>query len=82
MTRVRSISLLTAVALTLALPGGAVAALPVLYSILDRRRLRLRPRQHLATQFDHVALRDVLNALDPAHAVAPSCSPVLPILGG
>jgi triacylglycerol esterase/lipase EstA (alpha/beta hydrolase family) len=38
--------------------------------------------EHLATPFDHVALRDVLNALDPAHARSPLCSPVLPIVGG
>lgn len=38
--------------------------------------------EHLATPFDHVALRDVLNALDPAHARAPLCTPVLPIVGG
>jgi triacylglycerol esterase/lipase EstA (alpha/beta hydrolase family) len=38
--------------------------------------------EHLATPFDHVALRDVLNALDPAQARAPVCGPVLPIVGG
>lgn len=38
--------------------------------------------EHLATPFDHVALRDVLNALDPAHAQAPVCGPVAPIVGG
>ena len=38
--------------------------------------------EHLSIPFDHIALRDVLNALDPAHAVAPTCSPVLPVLGG
>jgi triacylglycerol esterase/lipase EstA (alpha/beta hydrolase family) len=38
--------------------------------------------EHLAIAFDHVALRDVLNALDPAHARAPLCTPVLPIVGG
>jgi triacylglycerol esterase/lipase EstA (alpha/beta hydrolase family) len=38
--------------------------------------------EHLATPFDHVALRDVLNALDPARARQPSCGPVLPVLGG
>jgi len=33
--------------------------------------------------FDHVALRDVLNALDPAHARAPDCFfPVWPGIGG
>ncbi len=38
--------------------------------------------EHLATPFDHIALRDVLNALDPVHPVNPVCGPVLPILGG
>jgi hypothetical protein len=38
--------------------------------------------EHLATAFDHVALRDVLNALDPAHAQPPRCGLVLPIVGG
>jgi triacylglycerol esterase/lipase EstA (alpha/beta hydrolase family) len=38
--------------------------------------------EHLATAFDHVALRDVLNALDPAHSRPAVCSPVLPIVGG
>jgi triacylglycerol esterase/lipase EstA (alpha/beta hydrolase family) len=38
--------------------------------------------EHLATPFDHVALRDVLNALDPATATPPECGPVLPITGG
>jgi triacylglycerol esterase/lipase EstA (alpha/beta hydrolase family) len=38
--------------------------------------------EHLATPFDHVALRDVLNALDPAQARAPVCGPVLPVVGG
>jgi triacylglycerol esterase/lipase EstA (alpha/beta hydrolase family) len=38
--------------------------------------------EHLATAFDHVALRDVLNALDPPNARPAVCSPVLPIVGG
>lgn len=38
--------------------------------------------EHIAIIFDHIALRDVLNALDPAHAVAPTCSTVLPFIGG
>ncbi|MEU0880680.1 alpha/beta fold hydrolase [Lentzea sp. NPDC005914] len=38
---------------------------------------------HLALAFDHVALREVLNALDPPNAGAPDCStPVWPLLGG
>jgi triacylglycerol esterase/lipase EstA (alpha/beta hydrolase family) len=38
--------------------------------------------EHLATPFDHVALSDVLSALDPTHAVAPICGVVLPVVGG
>ena len=37
---------------------------------------------HLAIAFDRRALRDVLNALDPAHAVAAPCVVVLPGEGG
>ena len=37
---------------------------------------------HLAVIYDPIALRDVLNALDPAHAVFPWCVPVFPVLGG
>jgi triacylglycerol esterase/lipase EstA (alpha/beta hydrolase family) len=37
---------------------------------------------HLGISFDVIALRDVLNALDPAHAVPPGCHPTLPVNGG
>ncbi|MGW0515742.1 hypothetical protein [Crossiella sp. NPDC003009] len=38
---------------------------------------------HLALAFGHVALREVLNALDPATAQRPDCSrPVWPVIGG
>ncbi|WP_027008489.1 esterase/lipase family protein [Conexibacter woesei] len=37
---------------------------------------------HISIPYDHVAARDVLNALDPAHAVAPTCSPVVAGVGG
>ena len=37
---------------------------------------------HAGLAFEHIALRDVLNALDPAHAQAPSCSFVPFDLGG
>ncbi|MBO0805288.1 MAG: alpha/beta fold hydrolase [Nocardiopsaceae bacterium] len=37
---------------------------------------------HLAISFDAIAMRDVLNALDPSHAVAPGCHPTLPLNGG
>jgi triacylglycerol esterase/lipase EstA (alpha/beta hydrolase family) len=38
--------------------------------------------EHLGISFDAVALGDVLNALDPAHAQAPNCALTLPINGG
>jgi triacylglycerol esterase/lipase EstA (alpha/beta hydrolase family) len=38
--------------------------------------------EHLSMPYDHIADGDVLNALDPAHQVAPACTPVLPIAGG
>jgi|tagenome__1003787_1003787.scaffolds.fasta_scaffold20672810_2 triacylglycerol esterase/lipase EstA (alpha/beta hydrolase family) len=37
---------------------------------------------HLASSYDSVALHDVLNALDPAHATRPTCTLVLPGVGG
>ncbi len=37
---------------------------------------------HLGIIYDPVALHDVLNALDPAHATRPTCVPVFPVLGG
>jgi triacylglycerol esterase/lipase EstA (alpha/beta hydrolase family) len=47
-----------------------------------QRQCPLDQSEHLATPFDHVALRDVLNALDPTHAEPPRCGLVLPVLGG
>ncbi|HEX4776944.1 MAG TPA: alpha/beta fold hydrolase [Acidimicrobiia bacterium] len=38
--------------------------------------------EHLAIIYDEVALHDVLNALDPAHATPPPCTVVLPGVGG
>lgn len=38
--------------------------------------------EHLGITFDAVALGDVLNALDPAHAKAPDCTLTLPLNGG
>jgi triacylglycerol esterase/lipase EstA (alpha/beta hydrolase family) len=37
---------------------------------------------HLGISFDTIALRDVLNALDPSHAIPPGCHPTLPVNGG
>ncbi|WP_394850005.1 alpha/beta fold hydrolase [Pendulispora brunnea] len=38
--------------------------------------------EHIALAFDHIALREVLNALDPDHASTTECTPVAPYLGG
>jgi triacylglycerol esterase/lipase EstA (alpha/beta hydrolase family) len=38
--------------------------------------------EHLSMPYDHIADRDVLNALDPADAVRPACTPVAPVAGG
>ncbi|WP_394839254.1 alpha/beta fold hydrolase [Pendulispora rubella] len=37
---------------------------------------------HIALAFDHIALREVLNALDPEHASSTECTPVAPFFGG
>jgi triacylglycerol esterase/lipase EstA (alpha/beta hydrolase family) len=51
-------------------------------NILLQAQCFLDQGEHLSAPYDHIADADVLNALDPAHAVAPACSPVLPIAGG
>lgn len=38
--------------------------------------------EHVAIAFDHVAAREVLNALDPAKARGTLCTPIRPFLGG
>jgi triacylglycerol esterase/lipase EstA (alpha/beta hydrolase family) len=55
---------------------------PQVTNIELQRQCVLDDSEHLATPFDHIALRDVLNALDLAHAQAPICGLVLPVLGG
>jgi triacylglycerol esterase/lipase EstA (alpha/beta hydrolase family) len=47
-----------------------------------QRQCPLDTSDHLGISFDANALRDVLNALDPAHARTPTCTPTLPINGG
>jgi triacylglycerol esterase/lipase EstA (alpha/beta hydrolase family) len=37
---------------------------------------------HLSMPYDHVVDREVLNALDPAHASSTICTPILPAVGG
>jgi triacylglycerol esterase/lipase EstA (alpha/beta hydrolase family) len=55
---------------------------PGVTNITLQRQCRLDLGEHLSMPYDHVADRDVLNALDPAHAVRPRCTPVLPVIGG
>lgn len=51
-------------------------------NILLQNQCSLDEVDHLASQYDSISLRDVLNALDPAQAQAPACHPVLPGAGG
>jgi pimeloyl-ACP methyl ester carboxylesterase len=51
-------------------------------NILLQAQCVLDQGEHLSMPYDHIADRDVLNALDPATAAAPACAPVLPIAGG
>jgi triacylglycerol esterase/lipase EstA (alpha/beta hydrolase family) len=51
-------------------------------NILLQNQCILDQGDHLSMPYDHIADRDVLNALDPAHQLAPECTPVLPIAGG
>jgi triacylglycerol esterase/lipase EstA (alpha/beta hydrolase family) len=55
---------------------------PNVTNILLQSQCILDLGEHLSAPYDHIADRDVLNALDPAHQVAPACTLVLPISGG
>ncbi len=55
---------------------------PHVHNILLQQQCSLDDVDHLASQYDSISLRDMLNALDPAAAVAPACHPVLPGIGG
>ena len=55
---------------------------PDVTNILLQSQCSLDQGEHLSMAYDHIADQDVLNALDPAHPVAPVCSPVAPIIGG
>jgi triacylglycerol esterase/lipase EstA (alpha/beta hydrolase family) len=55
---------------------------PNVTNILLQSQCSLDQGEHLSMAYDHIADRDVLNALDPAHAVAPACTPVAPVVGG
>jgi triacylglycerol esterase/lipase EstA (alpha/beta hydrolase family) len=51
-------------------------------NILLQQQCPLDQGEHLSMPYDHIADADVLNALDPGNPVSPSCSPVLPVVGG
>jgi triacylglycerol esterase/lipase EstA (alpha/beta hydrolase family) len=55
---------------------------PHVTNILLQDQCAVDADEHLAISFDAIAMRDVLNALDPPHAVAPGCHPTLPVNGG
>jgi triacylglycerol esterase/lipase EstA (alpha/beta hydrolase family) len=55
---------------------------PNVTNITLQQQCGLDQGEHLSMPYDHIADRDVLNALDTANAVQPRCSPVLPIVGG
>jgi triacylglycerol esterase/lipase EstA (alpha/beta hydrolase family) len=55
---------------------------PDVTNILLQDQCRLDFGDHLSMPYDHIAARDVLNALDPANARQPRCTPVAPVAGG
>lgn len=55
---------------------------PHVTNILLQDQCAADTSEHLGITFDAIALRDVLNALDPAHAKAPDCALTLPVDGG
>ena len=55
---------------------------PDVTNITLQRQCILDNADHLAVIYDPVALHDVLNALDPAHATPGPCVYVPPVLGG
>ena len=57
-------------------PGATV------HNILLQDVCSLDQGEHLSVVYDHIALRLMLNALDPATAQAPTCTPVAPVVGG
>jgi triacylglycerol esterase/lipase EstA (alpha/beta hydrolase family) len=51
-------------------------------TIVVQRQCPLDFTEHVALAFDHIALRNVLNMLDPTTARRALCTPVLPLIGG
>lgn len=62
--------------------SGAFLSGPAVTNITVQDQCFLDLTDHLGLLYDPIALRDVLNALDPAHAISPLCTVVLPVLGG
>ena len=57
-------------------PGATV------HNILLQSVCPLDQGEHLSVVYDQIALREMLNALDPATAVTPACVPIAPVVGG
>jgi triacylglycerol esterase/lipase EstA (alpha/beta hydrolase family) len=55
---------------------------PNVTNILLQNQCPLDFSEHISISYDHIALRDVLNALDPAHARSAVCTFVAPLEGG
>jgi triacylglycerol esterase/lipase EstA (alpha/beta hydrolase family) len=55
---------------------------PGVKNIVLQHQCILDATDHVAMVYDHIALRDVLNALDPVHARTPLCTPIVPLVGG
>ena len=55
---------------------------PAVTNITLQDQCSLDATDHVAITYDHIALQDVVNALDPGVARASACTPVLPLLGG
>lgn len=55
---------------------------PNVTNILLQDQCSLDAVDHLASQYDSISLRDMLNGLDPAQARPIDCHPVLPAVGG
>jgi triacylglycerol esterase/lipase EstA (alpha/beta hydrolase family) len=61
---------------------SAFLSSPDVTNITIQKQCVLDFGDHLSMTSDHIVGRDVLNALDPAHAQAPLCTPVLAGVGG
>ncbi len=55
---------------------------PKVTNILLQHQCDLDQGEHLSMPYDHIADTDVLNALGPEHQITPTCTPVLPVVGG